>query len=240
MDKEAFVYCWTDHFKNMLYVGVHKGTVNDGYVCSSKIMLKEYKDRPQDFTRQIIAFGIYEDMYKFESKILQTERVIDNPHYYNINMNNGYYRNKGATLSEEHKENIRKAKEKIIHPMLNKHHSIESRLKMSVSRKKYMEEHGITMKGENHLMFNRKHTPEHCERIKKALTGKKRSIEVATKAGHNRSGIYRITTPDGEIFDIKNLNKFCKENFLHLSNMFNRGKSKGFLCENLHTKLLVD
>jgi hypothetical protein len=41
--KEAFVYCWTDKLHNKLYVGVHKGNVDDGYICSSKIMLKEYK-----------------------------------------------------------------------------------------------------------------------------------------------------------------------------------------------------
>ena len=34
--KEAFVYCWTDHKTNKLYVGVHKGSINDGYICSSK------------------------------------------------------------------------------------------------------------------------------------------------------------------------------------------------------------
>ena len=54
---EAFVYCWTDVKTNKLYIGSHKGTVNDGYVCSSKLMLQEYTKRPQDFTRQIVAEG---------------------------------------------------------------------------------------------------------------------------------------------------------------------------------------
>ena len=43
---EAFVYCWTDNLTNILYVGSHKGTEDDGYVCSSKYMMKEYKSRP--------------------------------------------------------------------------------------------------------------------------------------------------------------------------------------------------
>jgi hypothetical protein len=33
--KDSFVYCWTDHKTGMLYVGSHKGTIDDGYVCSS-------------------------------------------------------------------------------------------------------------------------------------------------------------------------------------------------------------
>lgn len=30
---EAFVYVWTDKITNKLYVGVHKGTLDDGYIC---------------------------------------------------------------------------------------------------------------------------------------------------------------------------------------------------------------
>lgn len=42
---EAFVYVWTDTGTNKIYVGVHKGDSNDGYVCSSKYMKAEYKKR---------------------------------------------------------------------------------------------------------------------------------------------------------------------------------------------------
>lgn len=37
---ESFVYCWTDHKRSKLYIGYHKGSPDDGYVCSSKRMLK--------------------------------------------------------------------------------------------------------------------------------------------------------------------------------------------------------
>ena len=43
--KITFVYCWTDWATNKLYLGSHKGGVDDGYVCSSKHMLYEYKQR---------------------------------------------------------------------------------------------------------------------------------------------------------------------------------------------------
>lgn len=69
MNMEAFVYCWTDHKTNMLYVGSHKGTTDDGYVCSSRHMMKEYKKRPSDFTRQIIAEGSLHDIRKKEGLV---------------------------------------------------------------------------------------------------------------------------------------------------------------------------
>jgi len=67
----AFVYSWSDRKTAKVYVGVHKGHDGDGYVCSSKYMLKEYKERPQDFTRQIIAKGDWKDCIVFEKKINQ-------------------------------------------------------------------------------------------------------------------------------------------------------------------------
>jgi hypothetical protein len=42
---EAFVYCWTDKITNKLYVGSHKGSPDDGYVCSGKYMLEESKKK---------------------------------------------------------------------------------------------------------------------------------------------------------------------------------------------------
>lgn len=54
---EAFVYCWTDHKNNMLYVGSHKGTPDDRYVCSSKYMLDQYKVRQQDFTKNAASIA---------------------------------------------------------------------------------------------------------------------------------------------------------------------------------------
>lgn len=81
---QAFVYCWTDHKKNMLYVGYHKGSKTDGYVCSSKKMIGEYKKRPEDFTRQIIASGDATEMYNFEQLLLRSLDVRNDPSFYNL------------------------------------------------------------------------------------------------------------------------------------------------------------
>lgn len=50
----GFVYVWRDRWKNKLYVGSHFGTVTDGYICSSKQMLRAYRHRPSDFQRRIV------------------------------------------------------------------------------------------------------------------------------------------------------------------------------------------
>ena len=81
---EAFVYCWTDHLTNKLYVGSHKGSTEDGYICSSKYMMEEYNKRPGDFTRQIVAEGTFDDIRVLEEKILKSADVKNDDHYYNM------------------------------------------------------------------------------------------------------------------------------------------------------------
>jgi hypothetical protein len=88
---EAFVYTWTDMKTNKLYVGWHKGSVDDGYICSSKVMLEEYRKRPYDFNREIVATGSTRDMISLESAILRSEKVATNEQYYNMHENNGKF-----------------------------------------------------------------------------------------------------------------------------------------------------
>ena len=106
---DSFLYCWTDHKNKMLYVGIHKGSQHDGYICSSKLMMQEYKKRSSDFSRQIIATGTYSDMAKFETAILKSDNAGKNTNYYNRHTNNGKYYNLKHT--EETKEKIGKAKQ---------------------------------------------------------------------------------------------------------------------------------
>ena len=113
----SFVYCWTDHATSKLYVGFHKGNPDDGYICSSKHMKKEYKARPQDFTRQIIATGTYEDCRNFENVVIKAMFEQQVP-CYNLNVN-GVIRftdeirakisatHKGKVISESHRQALR-------------------------------------------------------------------------------------------------------------------------------------
>jgi hypothetical protein len=80
---EAFVYCWTDNITNMLYVGYHKGAVDDGYVSSSKYFNLAYNKNPASFTRSIIASGNYSDIRVLETKILKSLNAARDKQFYN-------------------------------------------------------------------------------------------------------------------------------------------------------------
>jgi hypothetical protein len=108
----GFVYCWTDRKNNMLYVGSHKGNIEDGYICSSKYMLEEYKKRPEDFSRKIIAEGEIEDIRKLETKILQSVNASVNEDFYNKHENDGFFFDgwKKGEMSSKHRFKISLAK----------------------------------------------------------------------------------------------------------------------------------
>jgi len=65
----SFVYCWSDKTTSKVYVGVHKGHEEDGYICSSKHMKKAYEERPNDFSRKIITKGFFKDCAELEIRI---------------------------------------------------------------------------------------------------------------------------------------------------------------------------
>ena len=82
MNKESFVYCWTNHTTEKLYVGYHKGDPNDGYVCSSQSeqFWEDFNNPEHEWSRQIIAHGSQEDCVKLENAIL---KKLDLTEHYN-------------------------------------------------------------------------------------------------------------------------------------------------------------
>lgn len=66
----SFVYKWTDNLTNKIYIGYHKGNIDDGYICSSKYMMPEYIKRPNDFVREILMVGLRLDCFKYEQFLI--------------------------------------------------------------------------------------------------------------------------------------------------------------------------
>lgn len=54
--KNTFIYIWRNKVKNKYYIGKHFGDINDGYVCSSKVMKIDYNRNPEHFKRRILEF----------------------------------------------------------------------------------------------------------------------------------------------------------------------------------------
>ena len=123
---EAFVYSWKNKTTGRLYVGYHKGLPTDGYVCSSKKFLLEYKENPANFERFIIANGTTNDMRKLETAILTQINAADDEDFYNQHNNNS----QNGVISHS-----LKTKNKIRASRIGKKASVETRKRMSDSHK---------------------------------------------------------------------------------------------------------
>ena len=150
---EAFVYCWTDVKTNKLYIGKHRGSVDDGYVCSSKYFLSEYKKRPDEFIRTIIAVGNESDMISLETAILKSENARLSETYYNMHNNNG----PGLFTLKGHAESTKLKLSKIAK---GRSRSISSRLKQKES-----------VTGEKNPFFGRNHTDENRKKMSEKKQG---------------------------------------------------------------------
>lgn len=160
---EAFVYCWTDHVTLLVYVGYHKGSVHDGYVCSSHSMLLEFKARPADFTREILYTGTLAESFRFEQKIIKQLMKTPTTTYNKRFGAGGIPWNAGKTgiYSEEH---------------INKLRLAGIGRKDSAATTKKRSENNIN--NGNRGNWNRAIKEGHYERVRAALTGRKQRTLV--------------------------------------------------------------
>lgn len=94
MSKEAFVYRWR-HTNGMWYIGYHKGTHDDGYICSSETARPAIENDPDNWCRKILRYGTKKEMLALERRILTKLNAKDNDRSYN--RSNGY---PGLPISE--------------------------------------------------------------------------------------------------------------------------------------------
>jgi hypothetical protein len=102
----GFIYKWFDLRNNLEYIGKHRGSTNDGYVSSSEIMLKEYKNRPDDFKREILWYSENtgdSELCKIESSILSN--IPDDQFYFGCNRK---YYNQVKTTTDPYTASINK------------------------------------------------------------------------------------------------------------------------------------
>ena len=150
---DSFLYCWTDTITNKLYVGIHKGSIDDGYICSSKLMLEEYDKRKETFIRQIIAVGTYKDIGALEHAILKKEDAAKNEIYYNKS-NGGKKFFHDCNHSEETKKKLSLYKREDLRQFNlsenNPSYKLENRKNAAKRGKKYI--------GKCNPMFGKKHS----------------------------------------------------------------------------------
>jgi hypothetical protein len=95
-------------------------------------------------------------------------------------------------------------------------YSEESKMKMSLAKK------------------GKKLSEEHKRNISESQIGKNQPDSQKIKVAEALSRWYMVTDPNGNVFKIKNLTKFCRENNLDQGNL-SRGKHRGWLAEKINT-----
>ena len=87
-DCEAYLYRFVNLNNHKTYVGVHKGSADDGYLHSSTN--QEFKEALQqdDFSREILEYGSYKEMSQREHVMLSEVDAKNNETYYNLS--NGF------------------------------------------------------------------------------------------------------------------------------------------------------
>lgn len=227
-EKYGFVYIWRDRKYNRYYIGMHWGTEDDGYICSSNWMYNTYKRRPQDFKRKILekVYTNRKDLYECEKKWLSFIKDHElKKRYYNLSKNV-----QDSWLNEE---NIGSRKEKI---------SIKTKEAMNDPeiRQRYLE--GLKTRD------NRSSDPIVREKRSKGMIGKnvgKVTVKFANgegKAFHTTKDDPRLLT--GELIGAskgvkrKPHSEEHKEHLRKTSYFYeiNNNKTKCAYCEFLGTK----
>lgn len=73
-------------------------------------------------------------------------------------------------------------------------------------------------------------SPEQKEKLRLANIGKKQTDYQKQRASETRQKKYILTNPNGEMIEVTNLSKFCRENGFDQGNMF-KSQVKGWTCK---------
>lgn len=105
---QGFIYLWYDRKHKRYYIGRHWGAVNDGYICSSRMMRQAYNRRPHDFKRRVLSYSNTKELL-----VLEEQRWLDmikyeelGIRYYNKNKKSNTPSTYGFKHSAESKRKI--------------------------------------------------------------------------------------------------------------------------------------
>lgn len=81
----AFVYKWENVDTGEYYIGVHKGSIDDGYIGSGKKFIAKYKSSPTVFKRTIVqTYETYKEALVLESQLVTKELIMLDPKCLNL------------------------------------------------------------------------------------------------------------------------------------------------------------
>ena len=109
---EGYLYSFTNVADGMIYIGIHKGSVDDNYQHSSTnpVFNQAFVDSTSQFKYEVLSYGTWDDMRSMEYKTLKDVDARNNPNYYNLTNGSPAYRipdlNKCKALIEEIKNDV--------------------------------------------------------------------------------------------------------------------------------------
>lgn len=107
--KYGFIYLWFDKKHRRYYIGRHWGSIDDGYICSSRMMRQSYNRRPQDFKRRIVSYvySCKEDLILEEQRWLNMIKCEElGRRYYNKTLRSDSPSHRFCNHSDEIKKKI--------------------------------------------------------------------------------------------------------------------------------------
>jgi len=129
---QAYLYKWTEKSTGMWYIGsrtAHNCHINDGYICSSKVVKPKILANRDDWIREILCIGYPKYIVELETKYLTVLDAANAPMSYNQH-NGGKWSTTGKTHTKEARKRISESqKGKIL--------SEETRKKLSDAQKQY-------------------------------------------------------------------------------------------------------
>jgi hypothetical protein len=148
---DSFVYRWANISLNKIYIGFHKGSEDDGYICSSGSteFWDDFNDPKYVWKREILFRGAMKECQILESNLIDSVDI-SSPFVYN-NRNNIMF-----NMNDEVREKLKKS-------AVRRGQDPEYRRQQSQRTKKQWE------------------NPDHRQRISEANSGKKHSAITKDK-----------------------------------------------------------
>ena len=138
-----YVYQITNLINNKKYIGKHSGELNDSYLGSGeniKNAIKKYGK--ENFRKDILYIAqTEEEAYQKETEFIKLFNAVESSEYYNIASGGEYShkkvspRNRDYCKTPEYREKMSKAVSGEKNGMYHRHHTEESKRKMSINSK---------------------------------------------------------------------------------------------------------
>jgi len=226
---DSFVYRWTNKTLNKIYIGFHKGTEDDGYICSSasKKFWEDFNNPAYVWQREILYRGIMKECQEVERKLLDelditSEDVYNQRNNLMFNLDNEV-RNKLSEAAKKRNQNpeyiekLRQASRKqwenpehrlnVSKANTGKKHSSETKQKIKEARAKQLITPESRMKAAEKLKGHSV-SVETRQKISKARLGRKVDKETISKR-------YGIETPYGIFESVSAFLRYSKEHSLY-------------------------